>query len=86
MEQTHGVVVWLQVCRIGPEGRNVCVLVAAAWKNLDFSVAPVTTSITASADHAYAVGLLKSKPQLNGLVDLTTLNSVLKAQWKPAVK
>ncbi len=60
-------------------------LVAAAWKNLSFTVDPVASSILTGADHAVAVGILKRKPDLATMVDLAPLNSLLKAAGAPAV-
>jgi NitT/TauT family transport system substrate-binding protein len=60
-------------------------VIAAAWKQLAFTVDPVPSSILEGAKHAYAVGILKKEPQLNNLVDLTQLNSLLKERGKPEV-
>ena len=48
-------------------------VIAAAWKNLQFTVDPVPSSILEGAKHAYAVGILKEEPKLDKLVDLTLL-------------
>jgi hypothetical protein len=37
------------------------------------------------AQHAYQVGVLTKQPQLNGLVDLTLLNQLLKQRGKPVI-
>ena len=42
-------------------------------------------SILEGGKHAYAVGILKQEPQLDKLVDLTLLNSLLKERGKPEV-
>ena len=60
-------------------------VIAAAWKNLQFTVDPVPASILEGAKHAYAVGILKEEPKLDKLVDLTLLNSLLKERGKPEV-
>lgn len=68
-------------------GKPIAVsLVSDAWKNITFTVDPVKSSIQTGADHAYAVGILKDRPTLTNLVDLTVLNSVLKANAKPEIK
>jgi NitT/TauT family transport system substrate-binding protein len=53
--------------------------IQASWKNLTFTNDPVASSLTASAQHAEAVGLL-DKVNLDGIYDLTPLNAVLKAR------
>lgn len=58
---------------------------AAAWKNLRFTLDPMTSSITVQAQHANQVGLL-AKVDLKGLVDVRLLNQVLEADGKPQVK
>jgi NitT/TauT family transport system substrate-binding protein len=58
---------------------------AAAWKQLTFTVDPVTASMLVGAQHAYQVGVLTKQPQLNGLVDLTLLNQLLKQRGKPVI-
>jgi NitT/TauT family transport system substrate-binding protein len=60
-------------------------VIAAAWKQLAFTVDPVPSSILEGARHAYAVGILKQEPHLDKLVDLTLLNSLLKERGKPEV-
>ncbi len=60
-------------------------IIATAWKNLEFTNDPVSGAITEGAKHAFAVGILKAEPKLDGLVDLTLLNAVLKAAGKPEV-
>jgi NitT/TauT family transport system substrate-binding protein len=60
-------------------------VIAAAWKQLSFTVDPVPASILEGAKHAYAVGILKQEPKLDQLVDLTLLNSLLKERGKPQV-
>lgn len=60
-------------------------LLAASWKNIDFTVDPVASSLQVGAEHAFEVGILKDKPSLTGLVDLATLNSVLTDLGQPTV-
>jgi NitT/TauT family transport system substrate-binding protein len=57
-------------------------VIAAAWKQLEFTVDPVTSSVLLGAQHAYQVGVLKKEPKLEHLVDLTLLNQVLKERGK----
>jgi NitT/TauT family transport system substrate-binding protein len=58
---------------------------AAAWKQLTFTVDPVAASMLVGAQHAYQVGVLTKQPQLNGLVDLTLLNQLLRQRGKPVI-
>jgi NitT/TauT family transport system substrate-binding protein len=60
-------------------------VIAAAWKQLDFTVDPVTSSILVGAQHAYEVGVLEEKPKLDKLVDLSLLNQLLKARGKAEI-
>ncbi|WP_327088678.1 ABC transporter substrate-binding protein [Nonomuraea sp. NBC_01738] len=57
----------------------------SAFKNITFTNDPIASSLTASADHAVKVGLLKPV-DLNGIYDLKPLNEVLAAQGLAAVK
>ncbi|WP_157253887.1 ABC transporter substrate-binding protein [Nonomuraea typhae] len=57
----------------------------SAFKNITFTNDPIATSLTASADHAVKVGLLKPV-DLNGIYDLKPLNDVLAAQGLEAIK
>jgi NitT/TauT family transport system substrate-binding protein len=59
--------------------------IAAAWKQLAFTVDPVTSSVLAGAQHAYAVGVLTTAPKIDKLVDLTLLNELLKARGKAPI-
>ncbi len=59
-------------------------VVAAAWKNLTFTVDPIASSLFVSADHATSLGLLDD-PKLDGIYDLTLLNDVLSAAGRPTV-
>src|SRR5664279_5463368 len=60
-------------------------VVLAAWKQLEFTPDPVATSVLAGAQHAFAVGVLTKDPKLNGMINLSLLNNLLKAQGKPAI-
>ena len=59
-------------------------ILAAAFKNLTFTVDPVASSLYASAKHAEDVGLLKPV-DLKGIYELAPLNELLKAAGKPEV-
>ncbi|HVT76668.1 MAG TPA: ABC transporter substrate-binding protein [Acidimicrobiales bacterium] len=50
-------------------------VVAAAWKNLEFTTDPIAASLKTSAKHAEEVGLL-DPVNLNGIYDLTLLKEV----------
>jgi NitT/TauT family transport system substrate-binding protein len=56
----------------------------ATFKNVTFTNDPIASSLTASAQHAEAVGLLHHV-DLKGIYDLGPLNEVLKSKGKPAV-
>lgn len=58
---------------------------AAAWKQLTFTVDPVPSSVLTGAQHAYQVGVLKTEPKLDGLIDLTLLNQLLKERGRPVI-
>jgi NitT/TauT family transport system substrate-binding protein len=60
-------------------------VIDAAWKNLVFTNDPIAASLVASAKHAEEVGLLKPT-KLDGIHDLTILNSVLKTVNLPEVE
>ena len=60
-------------------------IIASAWKNLEFTNDPVPSAIATGAQHAFEVGVLKKEPKLDGLVDLSILNGLLKEAGKPAV-
>ncbi len=59
-------------------------LVAASFKEIDFTVNPDATSLTADATQAVGLGLLKPV-SLSGIFDLSPLNTVLSAAGQPAV-
>ncbi|MEO8458648.1 MAG: ABC transporter substrate-binding protein [Chloroflexota bacterium] len=60
-------------------------VIAAAWKNLDFTYDPVASSVTQSTKNAHDVGLLQDEPDLANLFSLDILNGVLAKQGLPAV-
>ena len=59
-------------------------VIASAWKNLEFTIDPIASSLDESAKDAQAVGLL-DPVDLNGIYDLTILNQLLAAKSKQAV-
>ncbi|MGD9795939.1 MAG: ABC transporter substrate-binding protein [Acidimicrobiia bacterium] len=58
-------------------------VITAAFKNLEFTLDPIASSLEKSAKDAEAVGLLDSAG-LKGIYDLKLLNEVLKERGKPA--
>jgi NitT/TauT family transport system substrate-binding protein len=60
-------------------------VVTAAWKQLEFTVDPVRSSVLLGAQHAHEVGVLKEEPKLDKLVDLTLLNQLLTERGKAAI-
>jgi NitT/TauT family transport system substrate-binding protein len=56
-----------------------------AWPNMTFTNDPIASSLRTGADNAKAVGLLDAGTKLDGIYDLTLLNTVLKAAGKPEV-
>jgi NitT/TauT family transport system substrate-binding protein len=59
-------------------------VVASAWKDLTFTWDPLSGTLRKEATDAQSVGLLQN-PNLEGLVDVTPLNEILKADAKSAV-
>ena len=57
---------------------------AAAWHQLTFTVDPIASSLSVSAQHATKLGLLKDA-KLDGIYDLTLLNEVLREHGDPEV-
>ncbi|MBO0782080.1 MAG: ABC transporter substrate-binding protein [Ktedonobacteraceae bacterium] len=51
-----------------------------AAANVDITYDPVTSTLIQSADRAYALGFLKSKPDLAGIYSLQALNDVLSSR------
>jgi NitT/TauT family transport system substrate-binding protein len=60
-------------------------LIDASFKNIEFTLDPVASSLLTSADHAQKLGFLKSS-DLGSIFDLTPLNKVLAADGKPAIQ
>ncbi len=60
-------------------------VLTASWNNLEFTNDPIASSLTTSAEHATAVGLL-GKVSLSGIYDLSILNQVLKTANQPEVQ
>ena len=59
-------------------------IVAAAFKEIDFTVDPDISSLSTDAQQAASIGLLKPV-NLNGVFDLTALNKLLAAAGQPVV-
>ncbi len=59
-------------------------LVAASFKEIDFTVDPDAASLTTDAQQAVSVGLLKPV-SLSGIFDLSPLNTLLSVAGQPAV-
>ena len=59
-------------------------VIAAAFKNLTFTLDPIASSLKKSAQDAYDAGLLKDT-KLDGIYDLSLVNQVLKAAGQPEV-
>jgi NitT/TauT family transport system substrate-binding protein len=59
-------------------------VIAPAWKRLTFTPDPIASSIRTSADHAQELGLT-TKADLDGIFDLTILNTVLTTQGKKTI-
>ncbi|HYO20329.1 MAG TPA: sulfonate ABC transporter substrate-binding protein, partial [Dermatophilaceae bacterium] len=57
-------------------------VITTAWKQLEFTVDPVPSSLLTGAQHAYQVGVLKEAPRLDGLLDLSLLNKLLRERGK----
>jgi NitT/TauT family transport system substrate-binding protein len=60
-------------------------VITAAWKQLEFTGDPVPSSLLTGAQHAYQVGVLKEAPNLDGLVNLSLLNQLLKERGKAEI-
>jgi NitT/TauT family transport system substrate-binding protein len=59
-------------------------VVQAAMANITFTNDPIASSLSQSAKHAEAIGLLQPV-SLKGIFDLTSLNQVLRSKGQPAV-
>jgi NitT/TauT family transport system substrate-binding protein len=60
-------------------------LVTASFKNIDFTLNPVPSSLITGAKNAEALGLLDPVSNLRGIYDLKLLNEVLKDRGEAAV-
>jgi NitT/TauT family transport system substrate-binding protein len=60
-------------------------VLAAAFQQITFTDNPIASSLTADAQHAVAVGLLKPVSNLSALYDLGPLNALLKAAGEAPV-
>ncbi len=60
-------------------------VIAEAWKSLEFTNDPVSSSLPVSARHAREVGLLEEKADVDGIYDLTLLNEVLAAAGRKEI-
>ena len=61
-------------------------VIDAAWKNITVTNDPLASTLAKSANDAYALEFLDSKPDLSKLYALDLLNKVLKAKNLPEVK
>jgi hypothetical protein len=61
-------------------------VVSAAWKNMRFTVDPLSSTLKKEAADAKAAGLLDSSVKLDGIYDLDLLNQLLTAAGKEPVK
>ena len=59
-------------------------VLSAAWENLEFTVDPIASSLTESAEDAAALGFIPSS-DLEGIYDLTLLNEVLREAGQPEI-
>src|SRR5262249_27069903 len=60
-------------------------LVTASFKNIDFTLDPVPSSLLKGAENAQAIGLLKPVDNLKGIYDLKALDRVLKQRGETEV-
>jgi NitT/TauT family transport system substrate-binding protein len=60
-------------------------ILAAAWKNVDFTDDPLASTIQTQVANGVAVGLLKSVSNLSSIFDLAPLNAVLSAKGQSPV-
>ena len=61
-------------------------VLTGAWARMKVTYDPISSSLFASADSAFAAGFLKQKPDLTNIYDLKLLNEVLAEKGLPAVK
>jgi sulfonate transport system substrate-binding protein len=66
------------------KGLNPAVLTQSVTY-LTFTDDPIASSLTADAQHAVSIGLLKPASNLSGIYDLGPLNALLKAAGEPQV-
>jgi NitT/TauT family transport system substrate-binding protein len=59
-------------------------VLSAAWRNLEFTVDPIASSLKTSAEHASRVGLL-DPVDLSGIYDLGLINELLRTAGRPEV-
>lgn len=59
-------------------------IISASFQHITFTLDPIASSLQTAADHAKALGFLKSS-DLGNIVDLTILNKVLQAKGQPTV-
>ena len=60
-------------------------VIQRALERVEFTWDPVSNSLLKGAEQAHEIGLIKTKPNLNGLYALNPLNSVLKEKQLPEV-
>ena len=60
-------------------------VIASSFKNIKVTDDPLVSTYNASSQHAVDGGLLKTAPDINGIVDLRILNGLLKASGKTPV-
>jgi NitT/TauT family transport system substrate-binding protein len=53
-------------------------VIDGAWDNIRVTYDPIASSLQKSADDAYELGFLQSKPDLKSIYDLTLLNKILR--------
>jgi NitT/TauT family transport system substrate-binding protein len=58
----------------------------SAWKRLEITDDPISASLLKSAEDAYRIGFLKTKPDLSRIYDLKLLNDVLREKGLAEVK
>jgi NitT/TauT family transport system substrate-binding protein len=58
----------------------------SAWKRLEITEDPISASLLKSAEDAYRIGFLKTKPDLSRIYDLKLLNDVLREKGLAEVK
>lgn len=60
-------------------------VVARAMERIEFTWDPIRSSLYKSAEAAHQVGFLRTKPQLEGIYDLSLLEEILKEKNLPAL-